>query len=269
MDKVISVIIPTYNRKRLTDRAIESVKSISPDLVEIIVVDDCGTEPYAYNSLNNIHGILVSVIRCQKNVGPGLARMAGVEVASGKLVAFLDSDDTFGCVWVDAMLKEYANLNDCMKDSVLFSGKVEGGKLAQHMVWLILMGLPHRMSLWTGRIISLIFNPFYIQASAMSKKLFHVIDGVRYCEDYFTTVSAIFRAKRLVILSDLACIMGRSPKSLGGLSAERNNMFHGEMTVRLEMLKSDFVPLLFKPIIPVGIFYQYLRTLISVVLNRR
>lgn len=86
----ISVIIPTYNRKHLLCRAIDSVirQSFSPH--EILVVDDGSTDDsqalvqQQYSQIRYIY---------QDNSGVSTARNRGISEAKKSWLAFLDSDD--------------------------------------------------------------------------------------------------------------------------------------------------------------------------------
>ncbi len=86
----VSVIIPTYNRAELVQRAITSVlgQTHLPD--EVIVIDD-GSTDHTPEVLAQ-YGETLRVIR-QANAGRSAARNAGLQAASGDLVAMLDSDD--------------------------------------------------------------------------------------------------------------------------------------------------------------------------------
>ena len=86
----ISVIIPTYNRKKTLARAIQSVINQSLSPFEILIVDDGsndGTEEWVKDNFQNIKYIY------QNNHGVSSARNIGIENACGDWVAFLDSDD--------------------------------------------------------------------------------------------------------------------------------------------------------------------------------
>ena len=86
----ISVIIPNYNRATLIGDTIENMLGQSLPPKEVIVVDDGSTD----NSVPVITGFgsRVTLIR-QENKGPGSARNAGLAVASGEFIQFMDSDD--------------------------------------------------------------------------------------------------------------------------------------------------------------------------------
>lgn len=88
----ISVIIPTYNRCWILKQAIDSVLSQSFPDFEIIVVDDGSTD--ATRELLPTYGGKITTIR-QKNKGVSAARNAGISLANGDYIAFLDSDDVW------------------------------------------------------------------------------------------------------------------------------------------------------------------------------
>ena len=87
---LISVIIPTYNRGWILKEAIDSVfRQAFPDF-ELIVVDDGSTDNT--KDILNAYDDKLNVIR-QTNKGVSAARNRGIASASGRYVAFLDSDD--------------------------------------------------------------------------------------------------------------------------------------------------------------------------------
>lgn len=89
----ISVVIPSFNRRAATVRAIRSVLSQERPVSEVVVVDDASSPPLDPRALPRQTGIDVRLVRLAVNGGAAAARQAGVETARGELVAFLDSDD--------------------------------------------------------------------------------------------------------------------------------------------------------------------------------
>lgn len=88
----VSVIIPTYNRANFVLNAIQSVLDQTFKNVEIIVVDDGSTDDtqHALEPFNKKIRYLVT-----ENKGASHARNIGMKAASGKYIAFLDSDDSY------------------------------------------------------------------------------------------------------------------------------------------------------------------------------
>ena len=101
----ISVVIPVYNREHSIRRAIDSVlaQELQPD--EIIVVDDGSDDDTTW--IIDSYLPKIQVVR-QENKGVSAARNRGIEAATGRWIAFLDSDDE----WMrDKLLKQM----NCMK----------------------------------------------------------------------------------------------------------------------------------------------------------
>ncbi len=99
--RVVSVIIPVYNRERLVGDALESVLSqtVPPGWeLELVVVDDGSTDRTLEAVERGVgpsrsRGGAVSVLSVPHNGFPGAVRNRGVEASSGEVLAFLDSDD--------------------------------------------------------------------------------------------------------------------------------------------------------------------------------
>ena len=88
----VSVVIPMYNASRFIGEAIESVFGQSMADLELIVIDDGSTDRGAAVVL--AYGRHVQYMR-QPNAGVAAARNAGLELARGEAVAFLDADDAW------------------------------------------------------------------------------------------------------------------------------------------------------------------------------
>jgi glycosyltransferase involved in cell wall biosynthesis len=88
----ISVVIPSYNRPALTDRAVRSVLAQTWTDLEIVVVDDASKPDQVY-SPESAHDPRVRLVRHAVNQRVSAARNTGVQESRGRLVAFLDSDD--------------------------------------------------------------------------------------------------------------------------------------------------------------------------------
>ena len=91
MNKLVSVIIPTYNEEEDIPFSIKSLKEQSYKNIEIIVVDDGSTD----NTLQEIGKFKgVKVIK-GSHKGPGFSRNLGAKRAKGDILVFIDSDMTF------------------------------------------------------------------------------------------------------------------------------------------------------------------------------
>lgn len=90
----VSVIIPTYSHAGLIAETIDSVLAQSLADFEIIVIDDGSSDGTANVLADYIDRELISYHR-QENGGVASARNAGLALAQGDYIAFLDDDDTW------------------------------------------------------------------------------------------------------------------------------------------------------------------------------
>ncbi len=97
----ISIIIPVYNVAPYIEECIQSVMNQTYKNLEVLIVDDCGTDnsmDLVFRMLGNQEvvvrqNILFRVIHHDRNKGLSEARNTGIEEASGDYIYFLDSDD--------------------------------------------------------------------------------------------------------------------------------------------------------------------------------
>src|ERR1039458_5468075 len=102
---LVSVIIPFYNADDLIGAALESVFAQSFKNFEVIVVNDGSPNNPSLQSV--LRPYLSRIIyMSQENRGPSAARNLAIRRAQGKLLAFLDSDDT----WLPEYLSEQTKL---------------------------------------------------------------------------------------------------------------------------------------------------------------
>ena len=87
----VSAIIPTYNRRDLVPRAIDSVLAQTRAVAQIIVVDD-GSSDDTRDELARRYGNRIEYV-WQENAGVSAARNRGLALARGRYIALLDSDD--------------------------------------------------------------------------------------------------------------------------------------------------------------------------------
>lgn len=97
----LSIIVPVYNVRRYLRRCVDSLlcQDIEKDQYEIILVDDGSTD--GGEDLCDVLAISESnvVVVHQVNQGLSSARNTGLEIAKGKYILFVDSDD-----WIEKMV---------------------------------------------------------------------------------------------------------------------------------------------------------------------
>ena len=91
---LVSIIIPYYKKKDYIKKTINSILKQTYKKFEIIIIND---EPGELSK--NILSFLkkkdsrIKIINNKKNIGAGKSRNKGINIAKGKYIAFIDSDD--------------------------------------------------------------------------------------------------------------------------------------------------------------------------------
>lgn len=123
----VSVILPTYNRAHLIDRAIRSVLNQTYQDFELIVVDDCSTDN-TKEVVKSFKDERITYIKHEKNKGAAAARNTGIKAAKGEYIAFQDSDDD----WFPEKLKKQMKVFEMAQSEVgiVYTGfwRIEGNK---------------------------------------------------------------------------------------------------------------------------------------------
>lgn len=103
MNNLVSIITPSYNSSFFIDKTINSILAQSYKNWELIIIDDCSRD----NSCELIQHYVdqdprINLIRLETNSGAAVARNVGIENATGRFIAFLDSDD----IWLPEKLEK-------------------------------------------------------------------------------------------------------------------------------------------------------------------
>lgn len=89
----VTVVVPVYNTEKYLNECIESIRNQTYTNLEIILVDDGAKDnsPQLCDALQRIDDRIIVIHK--KNEGAGKSRNRGIEVATGKYILFVDSDD--------------------------------------------------------------------------------------------------------------------------------------------------------------------------------
>ena len=128
----LSIIVPVYNMaadNKLTF-CLDSLVNQTIDDYEIIAVDDCSTD----NSVALLEELLeqrkdvrLRLVKKERNQGAAAARNTGLDMASGRYIAFLDADD----VWLPHRLEAGLRFMEEKKAGFVFSAYEFGDEQAR------------------------------------------------------------------------------------------------------------------------------------------
>lgn len=94
---LVSVVITTYNRISLLERALKSLEVQTFQNFEVVISDDCSTEDVvSFINKYKASSKLKIIYRCNEvNSGACYTRNEGIKICSGELITGLDDDDEF------------------------------------------------------------------------------------------------------------------------------------------------------------------------------
>lgn len=106
MSDLITVVIPIYNVEQYVGKCLDSLLNQTYSDIELICVDDGSTDDSS--NILDIYADKDSRIKAihKKNEGVSIARNYGIELAKGKYIAFVDSDDFVADNYIECLVHE-------------------------------------------------------------------------------------------------------------------------------------------------------------------
>nr|AXL04798.1 glycosyltransferase [Aeromonas hydrophila] len=139
MEKV-SIIMPLYNSARFLAASIDSVLKQKYTNWELILIDDCsGDDSVVIAQAYCDKDSRIKLVRLNRNSGAAVARNRGIEVAEGRFIAFLDSDD----LWLPEKLD--IQIQFMLENKIAFSYTAYK-KIDEYGVDLFELGVPTSLS---------------------------------------------------------------------------------------------------------------------------
>lgn len=260
MNKV-SVIIPMYNACSTIIDCIESVINQNYSYYEVIIIDDGSTdesykivEDYIQQKKLNHKIILVK----QKNSGPSKARNKGIQLSTGKYIAFLDSDD----IWMHNKLIKQISIMENDSD-IKLSGTSVKGKLIKdkrNIIEITFKKLLYRNYFMTPTVI-------------VKKEVLDLVGGFdekkKYSEDYDLWLK-IASENKVVLLNEELCICGGGKPTFGysGLSSNLKQMEYGELENYYNLLRNNKINIIRFIRVCIFSYIKYIRRIIITKIRR-
>lgn len=207
---MVSIIIPAYNVQEYIDECINSVCTQTYSKIEIICVDDNSQD----DTMMHIEELKkkddrIIVLRNESTKGPAYSRNKGLEVASGKYIYFLDSDDYI----VENTIESLIFLADMFETECIFFDsylQLETKMLGTQKVEYDLYNIDKKVM--TGqKLFTIMMNSNVFSSSVWRqfwKREFLAENDIRFddrlpsCEDAPFTVQAILRGKRMMVVNN-------------------------------------------------------------------
>lgn len=208
----VSIIVPVYNTEEYLQKCLDSLTNQTLKNIEIICVNDGSTD----NSLkilqdNAIKDDRIKIIN-QENKKQGAARNAGMQIATGEYIGFVDSDD-----YVDLNYFERLYRNASSRESdIALATNVRIGK-NKFKLRLNLQTVDKYTELqdkldvcqqWKNECpTNKIYRKSYLDANNIQWP-----EGI-YCEDKLFTIKAVYFANSIVTVPEVFYYYFDNPKS--------------------------------------------------------
>jgi glycosyltransferase involved in cell wall biosynthesis len=262
---LVSVIVPIFNVELYLRKCLESLASQTYKRIEVIMVIDAASDPSVGICSEFAQKDARFRLVDRKNAGLSDARNAGLDVAKGDLYAFVDGDD-----WVDARMYEKlvsalieydADIVQCgccrTKSEIFNSTRGQSGKPILYAGSDIIPKLFETGHAQPDVALTVVWNKIYIKGMFLD---FRFPDGKMF-EDQFVTYINFFRAKRVVILSE---ILYYYRLNLNSQSQSYRTAFHHEIDAHEEFItfmrknrKHDFVNICLSKLFPLIVYHYY------------
>jgi glycosyltransferase involved in cell wall biosynthesis len=108
---LVSVLVPTFNRPQYLSIALASVLSQSYRNLEIVVINDGGTD--VGSIVNSFSDPRLIFINRKENRGKASSLNEALEIANGKYIAYLDDDDLFYPDHIESLINALENETNC------------------------------------------------------------------------------------------------------------------------------------------------------------
>ena len=203
---LISIVVPVYNVSMYLRDCLETILRQTYNNFELILVDDGSTDDSGkicefYSSKDN----RVSVIH-QNNGGLSSARNAGIEVAQGSYITFVDSDDYLSVYYLqmlyEAIVKNEAEISICDFKSVAENNKPELEEKIKNKIDEVLLSPQNAIK---NVYLDKYHGVDFVAWAKLYKTSLFKDAGISYPEgrlheDTFTTYKLLYIAKKVVYI---------------------------------------------------------------------
>ncbi len=225
----LSVIIPYYNSYRTIERALKSVIHQTFTPREVIIIDDASEGKKNKIVLKKIKAsyskyIKILIFRLEKNQGVSDARNFGWEKASGKYIAFLDSDD----LWHPKKVEIQYNFMSEFPGFVM-SGHAVSFNTGQKNNFFL--DLDSSCFTFIDKWKLIFSNPFTPSSFMLKKDIKErFAPGQRHMEDHRLCVDLVYKYNRIPIFSAALAFSFKSPYGESGLSGQLGKMEKADLS---------------------------------------
>lgn len=222
---MVNVIIPHYNDYINLENALASLVAQTKKMFIVTVVDDCSPDQNSFDQVINKYKnfLKIRVIKNETNLGPGMARQAGMDVESHcDYFMFLDSDDMLYPRAIEMLYKEAKLNNADLIYSDIYVENPNGKyvlKLGENTTW------------FHGKI----YRREYLEKIGLR---FDNID-FKYNEDsYFNLCATLMTKKKYYLKDEITYLWRNNPKSLTRSKGQKDFIYEHNIAYFLSQVRA-------------------------------
>ena len=205
MDK-ISVIVPVYNVEPYIRKSIDSIVNQTYKHLEIILVDDgspdnCGSICDEYALKDN----RIKVLHIE-NGGPAIARNAGLDIATGDFIGFIDPDDFFELDMYETLYNAITKTNAGLAVCNWYTGTEDN--------WIKNTKFSNKEILTPSEAFEIFYNSMYVWNKLYRKEIVGNLRQIEtYAQDIYYTLTTLTRIDKVVCIDRSLCYYRINPTS--------------------------------------------------------
>lgn len=189
MEKIkISIIIPVYNVEDYIEQCLESIVNQTLKEIEIIVVND-GTKDYSMKKIERFLSDKRIIVINKENGGLSSARNAGLKIAKGEYIAFIDSDDFIEKTMLEDLYNDSEDLDIVFSNFCYYTGINIKYPKEISIINLIIGG-----EYFYGYSSTIVWNKIY-KNSFLKANNIKFLEGIIHEDDLFTFYTSFFAKK--------------------------------------------------------------------------
>ena len=187
-NKKVSIIVPIYNVEKFVDKCIQSLINQTYQNIEIILLND-GSKDNSLKKIKDWQKKYPEKIKCEshKNIGVGMTRNKGIDLATGEYLTFVDSDDYLDNDFIETLMNNIENHDIIIAGykRVTKNGKILFERLVGKTPWA-----PYRqLVIWSK-----------LYKTKLIKKNNIKFNHLKTAEDAIFTLNAYFKTEKIKVL---------------------------------------------------------------------
>lgn len=222
---LVSIIIPVYNSEQCIEATLDSAINQTYTNIEIIVIDDGSTDNSPLIISKYAKKDARVICKKKRNEGPSLARKKGLDIAKGKYIQFLDSDDTLAVDAIEALLERAELTNaDIVVAPFFFCMQNGEKKESTKPQFDQISGAEYLKEILFERSYWSLWSKFQ-KRSLLQEHAIDMMAELSYGEDVVWTTQIVLLAEKIVSLDKFILDYNERPSSLSHIETFNDKKF--------------------------------------------